>query len=332
MTEPIVLEVVPSRQVSEDLRVPRDRLEVLTALVGGPRFDPLFRGQVLVFPPDHPTYRWRCLVSGCERFRGYSYAPDLCQTHATQWSQAKVAGTTYPDFLLSAQPVRVRGTIGQVTCRICRTRPATTRNSELCFRHRLRWSHARNLDSSLVLDEWCADEFAYDGFGECLATGCSDLAASPLGLCRWHELTYEGEGRPGGARLPTSWIRWGEAVGRPVVVRYDDHAEFLRWCVLAPSETTHGRLDLQGLRPLVTEELRWALFRHTEGDRSRWTLPRAQSLINLCRRQQADSLVDLDVTTCTLAIRMMVKEMLDELRLVYFAPADTRDAGFLETE
>ena len=82
----------------------------------------------------------------------------------------------------------------------------------------------------------------------------------------------------------------------------------------------------------MTEELRWGLFRHTEGDRARWTLPGAQSLVNLCRRQQVGTLVDLDLNTCTAAVELIVKEMLDELRLVYFAPADTRDAGFLETE
>src|SRR5207245_4476609 len=48
-------------------RAAGDRLELLTALVNGPRFDPLMRGEVLAFPPDHPTYRWGCLVAGCER-------------------------------------------------------------------------------------------------------------------------------------------------------------------------------------------------------------------------------------------------------------------------
>ena len=332
MSGPVVLDVVTSPAASGDRRVPRDRLEVLTALIGGPRFDPLFRGEVLVFPPDHPTYRWGCLVSGCQRSRSYSYAPDLCQTHARQWSQAKDAGTAYPDFVLSAQPLQARGAVGQLLCRICPQRPATSRDSGLCRRHRLRWKHARGRDPSLQLEQWCAGEVTFDGFGECLAIACSDLAISPLGLCRWHELAYDRHDRPGGARLPGAWIRRGETIGRPVVVRYDDRAAFGRWCALAPSDTTQGRLDLRGLRPLMTEELRWGLFRHTEGDRARWTLPGAQSLVNLCRRQQVGTLVDLDLNTCTAAVTLIVKEMLDELRLVYFAPADTRDAGFLETE
>lgn len=97
MTDQIALRVVTSHPVDGDGRVPRDRLEVLTALVDGPRFEPLFRGQVLNFPPDHPTYRWQCLVSQCQRPRSYSYAADLCLTHARHWSQAKKAGTAYPE-------------------------------------------------------------------------------------------------------------------------------------------------------------------------------------------------------------------------------------------
>ena len=141
---------------------------------------------------------------------------------------------------MSAQPLQARGTVGQVLCRICPQRPATSRDSGLCRRHRLRWKHARDRDPSLQLEQWCAGEVTFVGFGECLAIACSDLAISPLGLCRWHELAYDRHDRPGGARLPGAWIRRGETIGRPVVVRYDDRAAFGRWCALAPSEAARG--------------------------------------------------------------------------------------------
>ena len=36
----------------------RDRLEVLSALIGGPGFDPLLRGDIIALPRDHPVYWW----------------------------------------------------------------------------------------------------------------------------------------------------------------------------------------------------------------------------------------------------------------------------------
>jgi integrase len=317
-------------------RVARDRLELLAALVAGPRFDPLMHGEVLRFPPDHPTYRWRCLVAGCQRACAYSYfSNDLCHPHGKQWMAARGKGMNRPEFLLAAQPLELAHKVGQVACRICPQRPATSRQPGLCKRHVKRWKAARHEDPTAQLTQWCSGEVAYPGFGECLVVGCSDLAGSPLGLCRWHELTYERHDRPGGAAVAGNWIRWGDAVNREVVVSYHDvngEERFQRWCALAPTPCTNGRLDLRGLRPVVREELRWGFFRHTEGDRSRWLLPTVQALINLCRGQQAGSLAELDLSTSPNTVKLIVSEMLHELRLVYFAPADTRDAGFLETE
>src|SRR5258708_1200969 len=79
-------------------------------------------------------------------------------------------------------------------------------------------------------------------------------------------------------------------------------------------------------------EVEWGLFRHTRGDHSRWVLSWVQSLVNTCRQGQLDSLADLDVGGCNDFSRLIAREILHELRLVYFAPAGTRDAGFLETE
>ena len=45
-------------------RAGRDRLELLTALIDGPAFDPLFRGEVIRIPARHPVFRWACLVAG----------------------------------------------------------------------------------------------------------------------------------------------------------------------------------------------------------------------------------------------------------------------------
>jgi len=53
-----------------DARASRDRLEVLTALMNAPSFDPLFRTDIITIPPCHPVYRWNCLVTDCERPKG----------------------------------------------------------------------------------------------------------------------------------------------------------------------------------------------------------------------------------------------------------------------
>ena len=71
-------------------RVGRDRLEILTALIAGPSFDPIFRPDVIEIPRQHPIYRWDCVVGGCERSR--SGAWDLCPEHLRQWARERDGG------------------------------------------------------------------------------------------------------------------------------------------------------------------------------------------------------------------------------------------------
>ncbi|MFE9783262.1 hypothetical protein ACFYPA_34585 [Streptomyces sp. NPDC005775] len=44
-------------------RVGRDRLEILTTLIGGPSFDPVYRPDVIKIPRGHAIYRWECTVA-----------------------------------------------------------------------------------------------------------------------------------------------------------------------------------------------------------------------------------------------------------------------------
>jgi integrase len=313
-------------------RIAGDRLELLTTLISGPRFDPVFRGDIVRFPPEHPAYRWRCLVRGCQRVCSYTNGNDMCHEHVRQWRQVRAAGTSRAGFLVTAEPLETAIWMGQVLCRVCPGRPATSTELRLCKRHLSRWQNAAGKNPALLLDLWCSGEVAFDGYGGCAVIACSDLAVSPLGLCRWHELAYGKHGRPGNARLPGAWIRDYETPGKPVPVTCDHRPDFRRWCVIAPARSIHGQIDLRGLRPLMKAELQWGLFRHTSGDHSRWVLSWVQSLVNTCRQGQLDSLADLDVDGCNDFSRLIAREILHELRLVYFAPAGTRDAGFLETE
>jgi integrase len=57
-----------------------------------------------------------------------------------------------------------------------------------------------------------------------------------------------------------------------------------------------------------------------------------QRLANLCRERDLNSLVDLDLEGLPRFFGGLARIMLHLLRLVYFTPAEARDAGFVETD
>jgi hypothetical protein len=72
----------------------RDRLEILTALISAPSFDPIFRDGIVRIPQGHPVYQWACVVGGCERIRYSGF--DLCSMHGQQWATAQATGWYEP--------------------------------------------------------------------------------------------------------------------------------------------------------------------------------------------------------------------------------------------
>jgi hypothetical protein len=306
----------------------RDQLEVLTALINAPSFDPLFRaGEEIVIPGDHTVYRWQCHVGECERVTGKG--GELCAVHHQLWMADQRAGGTMAEFLRHAEPLAMSEWSREVPCRICPQRPAATLAWQLCPRHHSRWMRMRTRTDFAT---WVADQQPDDGYGVCRVPVCNQQALSPLLLCLYHERYYREAGRPGGARLPRSYWTTFEAHGMPVPVHVEDQVAFRRWCQQADPVCWPGRLVLRGLRPLLIAELRWGLYRHTQRPQTRWRLSDLQALINDCRRWQINSLADLDVDACGHAARGIVLEIMHELRLVYFTPADTREAGFIDTD
>ena len=95
-----------------------------------------------------------------------------------------------------------------------------------------------------------------------------------------------------------------------------------------------GEINLRGLRPLLRAELKWGLHTHGQGDQRRaWELPWIQGLVDICHQQELDSLAGIDLSAVKNGYyRMIAQEILAELRLVYLTPADTREAGFLQTQ
>ena len=322
--------LAPLRQLGRSQRISMDWLGLLTALINAPSFDPLFRGELLQIPADHPVYRWQCVVSACERVRSAASRFHLCHDHSRQWTMRREKGSTFEEFLSFARPLEQAKWAWQVPCSICPQRPATSKGRQaLCRRHRFRWRHARRRDPAVDFAQWVQEQAPYETFGGCVVLVCHDLAASPLGLCHWHQVAYAKQGTPGGARLPAKWIRRYDKPGIPTPVLYTDEACFRSWCATASAQNIHGQINLRGLDPLIQAEIRWGLFQHTQGDRAYWPLPWVQALINCCRDQSGASLVDLEASGFKRRqYELIVKEILNELRLIYFSPDATRPAGF----
>ncbi|GAA1239494.1 hypothetical protein GCM10009665_32650 [Kitasatospora nipponensis] len=320
---------------SSTTRTAGDRLEILTALMAAPDFDPIFRGDVIQIPGDHPVYGWVCRVTECER--SSEDTSDYCQSHRTQWSAMMKEGKTLADFLRVAEPLKPRSWHSPPPCIICPEVPAWASNG-LCFLHKTRWvkytyyqrhTHGRTPD----LDAWIARQPPLPGFGDCHVVSCPDRAHHPLGLCHRHLTRYERDGRPGRATLPKAWAvrKWRAAIP----VEYEDPKAFDRWCLeTGTARRSNGKVSLLGLRPLVKAEVQWTMFRHCNepSGEGRWPLLWIENLLDLCRSQKVDSLADLDLTACPRFPSQVANRMLVYLRLVYFSRQDTKDAGYIETD
>ncbi|MFD7282418.1 tyrosine-type recombinase/integrase [Streptomyces sp. NPDC059862] len=328
-------------------RTTSDRLEVLTALIAAPNFEALLRDDVIVMPPDHATFAWQCGVPDCER--AVQETREFCTVHYREWTRrCKEHGTqaTLAEFLGDAQPLKPRmWARTPPQCLICVDVPAWG-NSPLCFLHKNRWRTYRRETRQQNgveqdLHEWVAKQPRLPHFGQCQVVACPEVAVHLLGLCRRHFLVYRKDGQPGGASVPNNWGRmlteWKKSTP---AISYADEAEFRRWCRRTSSfYRSDGKLTLLGLRPLVRAEIKWAMFHHTqvpdEQQGTLWALPEIQRLAEECRRQEVNSLADLDLEPRglrPLRHQSIAKAMLRYLRLVYFTREDTKDVGYIETE
>jgi hypothetical protein len=245
-------------------RTSGDRLEILTALIAAPTFDPLFRDDVIVVPGDHRVYGWFCGVPGC----GRPQEPhrDHCHTHDLKWTAMRRQGKTITDFLHVAEPLQPRSWLDPPPCLICPDVPAWGKNG-LCFLHWNQWAkhrryHRGRRNPEPDFDAWLAKEKPFPRFGQCRVEPCPELADTPLGFCRRHTFRYERDGLPGGAKLPANWGRWMADCGKPIPVEYASKSRFDQWCrEVGLAGRKNGKLSLLGLRPLVKAEIQWAMLR-----------------------------------------------------------------------
>jgi hypothetical protein len=97
-------------------RVGRDRLEILTTLIAGPSFDPIFRPDVIDIPPQHPIYRWECVVDRCERSR--SGGTDLCSEHLQNFARERERGVGKAAFVSAATGLMRHVRAEEMACRV----------------------------------------------------------------------------------------------------------------------------------------------------------------------------------------------------------------------
>ncbi len=310
-------------------RADRDRLELLTALISGPSFDPLYRADVIRIPRDHPVFPWGCVAGDCERARAPS--SDLCEIHTRLWRKARAAGTGKAAFLDTAPGLALIARVEELPCRVCPERPADSLRLQLCCRHERQWSDYQEVTGDPGFDQWLARQVPIAGYGSCQVRVCQCLATSPLGLCTWHGASYKRQHRPGGASLPSAWPRRFELAGQPVPVSFRDEIRFLDWCAQETAVCWPGQVSLRGLRPLLQAEIRWGLFAFARERRGAWDLAWVCKLAEICRARDLGSLTGLDPAEFPRS-GGMAPAMLHQLRLIYDTPGDSRHAGFLETE
>ncbi|WP_330347484.1 tyrosine-type recombinase/integrase [Streptomyces sp. NBC_00582] len=318
-------------------RTTTDRLELLETLIAAPRFDPVFRSDVITVGPDHPAFGWRCRVAGCER--GRETTREFCSTHDGEWGEWQRAGGDIVGFRDQAQPLQPRGGRGRTPCLVC-PHALAYGGEGLCYLHTenlVSWqAYQRRKGRPDGVDVFLIGREPYPDFGKCRVVACSDPAAQWLGFCVVHGSRYKAAGLPGGARC-------GGAAGKHLPAErpealYEDRAAFERWCVQEnPIARMDGRLSLLGLRPLVRAEIKWTIVQHIQGptEGAHWPLTFVQRVVNYCRLQDVSSLADLDLDRFrqdSVNVSKIARRMLRYLQLLYFTREDTKEIGYIELD
>ncbi|MFJ9676360.1 hypothetical protein ACIRP5_37005 [Streptomyces sp. NPDC101221] len=180
-TAVISLTLLPGR--TDTTRIGRDRLELLTALIEAPAFDPLFRDTLIFIPPQHPVYAWQCAVDGCKRIRRISH--NLCNTHNLEWEQAEQTGQTKRAFMDAATALPAARGVDYGRCLICPDRPAISPTTRLCQQHQTRWQYGEAADMDRdQFEQWARTQHPAPST-HCPATACARHAAPSWPAPHW---------------------------------------------------------------------------------------------------------------------------------------------------
>jgi len=104
-----------------------------------------------------------------------------------------------------------------------------------------------------------------------------------------------------------------------------------RLAVPAAPAARPGQISLHGLSPLIKAELKWGLHSYSQrSDHTRWWMHAILRVVNACRGLA--SLADFNVEAAGEHERMIVNEIRRDLEVLYFTPAETKAAGYIDFE
>ena len=211
----------------------------------------MFRPDVIEVPPEHPIYRWVCIVDGCQR--PGSGSGDLCGEHEIQWGRERARGVGKAAFLSAATGLPRFVRVEDTPCRICPDRPIAQSELLLCRSHQMRWfRYQQSVGEAAQFDEWLTSRARCPAGPAVVAV--SEQRARAVGCAR-HDARYDRDGCPGGAMLPVRWWNRYERIGE-VPIDYADEQAFHRWCATTRRHrAAAGSICL--LRPLVAAEIKW---------------------------------------------------------------------------
>lgn len=281
------------------------------ALIAGPNFDHYLRAEPIKFGTSHPIYGNSCHVPGCAMHS--TQATWWCTRHSRDRNEALRRGVGEAAWLAGAEPLPLRPRTLSIhvrlpACRFCPDRDATV--GDLCKKHAASRGRTRQGRADFDDSEWAARQVALPGTGDCLVSDCLGRGESNPSLCVRHRDAWYHSGRPVGSAMK-DWL-------------------------LRRSNSDPAALFLTGLQPLLSAEIRYALWTHTKNSApARWHPMWLRTLVKSCRQRAVRSLLELDPndsswTSNPAAVNRIVREMLKDVRPVHHSRTDTRELGFLD--
>ena len=251
------------------------------------RFPAWLKAEPGVFPADHPTYAWACLVNGCNAMLRDSYPGLLCMLHFREFKRAKDS-MAIEDFLRVAKPLGGHG-LGwalkrKLACKICGSNREAV-SSGYCPSHwtTLTYSKRRGKGEEV----WRRAQRRLPPHPACSVPQCvhdgdrrAELGNSgELQICVSHR---------------AQWKKWLNNVGRqPGTDSWDLFvaSPAVRDSV-APVET-RGRIVLASLPDRMQSEIRYGIYRHaSNARRTQWQPRDLQKVIDCLVQARVETLSD----------------------------------------
>ena len=280
---------------STDARAGRDRLEVLTALISAPSFDPLFRADIIKIPPGHPVYRWNCLVDGVRAGQGRARRPVLGASSGGGDEQRTQGGTRAGFLQLRRRPVLADGAASGRAGSAPSGRPATWPCGCVTTISPAGITTGTGTVTALASTRWLAGQEPLPATAAARSASAPSWRTRRSGLCRSARGTLPVAGKPrrGGPAVsvgqPLRAPRPGPCpLSTPTSRRSAGGARRPRRCCGPRRSTCAACTRCCGPRSSG------ACPAHAQGSTGRWELAPLQHLADYGRAHGLRSLTDLD--------------------------------------